>query len=469
MDWNLFIGRFHPLIVHLPIGIFILGYVFEILFQMGYRNIINSRKIIIITYCFGLVAGLIAALTGWLLSYSNDYGIEPLNDHKYLGIATLVLMTVVIIYQVKAPEGKAKFKLGLSTVVILLTGLTGHFGGNLTHGPSYLVEYGPEFLKGENHIRLKSINEINPDSIQIYTHLIHPLLENKCMECHNSESYKGGLNLEEYSNLFKESDHGQPITKGSPSLSELFTRISLPPNHEKAMPPRGLGFGYTDIQVLKYWIENGADSLAMFNTDNMSKELIDLINRDYGLDYNPKPYYERVKVDRPDEILIEQLRQSGFRVSYLGETNFLLDVAYKNDSISKVQYEALNKVSDYVTILKLTDCNLTDDFLKELTPMKHLTQIDVRKNNLAEGIVTFLTKHEHLESVNLNETNLTSELLGNLLSTFNDLRVYVINTKITPEELVSLTQTYTNAEIVSEFKFEKVDQAKSVFRQELNN
>jgi uncharacterized membrane protein len=82
MDWELFIGRFHPLIVHLPIGIFILGYVFEVLFQMGYRNLINSRKLIIMTYSLGLVAGLFAAITGWLLSFSEDYGIEPLNDHK---------------------------------------------------------------------------------------------------------------------------------------------------------------------------------------------------------------------------------------------------------------------------------------------------------------------------------------------------------------------------------------------------
>jgi len=466
MDWNLFIGRFHPLIVHLPIGIFILGYIFEILFQMGYRNIINSRKIITVTYGFGLIAGLIAALTGWLLSLSDDYGIEPLNDHKYLGISTLVAMTVVIMYHVKAPEGKAKFKLILSTVAILLTGLTGHFGGNLTHGSSYLVEYGPEFLKSGNYSGLKSIDEMHPDSVQIYTHIIQPLIESKCITCHNSENSKGGLDLSGYSNLFMESDHDRPIMAGNPNGSELFTRISLPIANEKAMPPRGDRFGYTDIQILKYWIETGADSLAVFNSETMNKELIDLMNRDYGLDYSPKPYYDKVKVDRPDEVLIEQLRQSGFRVSYLGETNFLLDVAFKNDSISNEQIELLNKVSDHVTILKLADCNLKDEAIKDLVPMKHLTRIDLSKNNLAEGVLTFLTKHEHLESVNLNETNVTRELLDNLLSTFNDLRVYVHNTKITPQEFANLMQTYAKAEIVSEFTFEKVEPSKSVFRQE---
>ena len=469
MDWNLFIGRFHPLIVHLPIGIFILGYVFEILYQLGYRNIINSRRIIIITYSLGLVAGFIAAFTGWLLSLSDEYGVKPLNDHKYLGIATLVAMTLVIIYQFKAPEVKAKFKLVLSSVVILFTALTGHFGGNLTHGSSYLVEYGPEFLKSENNTGLKSINEMNPDSVQIYTNIIQPLLENKCITCHNSENNKGGLNLEGYSNLFAESDHDRPIMAGNPNGSELFTRVSLPFTNDKAMPPRGEGFGYTNIQILKYWIENGADSLAVFNYDTMGPELIALINRDYGLDYSPKPYYERVKVDKLEEGLIDELRNSGFRVSYLSDTNFLLDVAFKNDSINKEQIELLNKVSDHVTVLKLANCNLTDDLTKDLLPMKYLTRIDISKNDLSNGIVEFLIRHEHLESVNLNETNLTSESLRSLLTGFDDFRVYVRNTKIAPEELVSLKQTFSEAEIISEFTFEKVEPAKSVFRQEPEN
>jgi len=469
MDWEQFIGRFHPLIVHLPIGIFILGYLFEVLFQMGYRNIINSRKLIIITYFVGLIAGVVAAFTGWLLSLSDDYGIEPLNDHKYLGIGTLVVMVFVIIFQMKAPEVKAKLKLGLSTVAIILTGLTGHFGGNLTHGPAYLVEYGPEFLKSDDWQGFKAINEMSPDSVQIYKHIIQPILNNNCIVCHNAENDKGGLILEGYADLFKEADHNQPIVAGNPNTSELFTRVSLPVNDEKSMPPRGSRLGYTDIQILKYWIENGADSLATFNSETMSNELIGLINRDYGLDYSPKPYYEKVKVDQPDDESITQLRNSGFRVSYLGESNFLLDVSFINDSINSSQIELLNKVSDHVTILKLSDCNLTDEILKGILPIKHLTRVDVSKNSLSDSVVNLLTTHEHLESVNLEGTNLTSEGLRNLLTTFGKLRVYVRNTKITGEELSNIIQAYPNAEIVSEFTFEKVEPLKSVFRQELEN
>jgi len=466
MDWELFIGRFHPLFVHLPIGIFFLGYIFEVFFQLGFRSIINSRKIIIVIYFLGLIAGLVAAVTGWLLSFSDDYGIEPLNQHKLLGIATLVMILLVIIYQIKAPASKGKVKLALSTVAILLTGLTGHFGGNLTHGSSYLVEYGPGFLKGNTNSTFIKMSEINPDSLHIYSNFVQPLLDNKCNSCHNSTNNKGGLVLEQYSDLFKDAEHDKPISAGNPDQSELLKRVSLPLNHEKIMPPKGAGFSYTEIQILRYWIENGADSLAVFNSESMSKELIALMNRDYGLDFSPKPYYEKVKVDSLDEGLITQLRDSGFRVNYLSEINFLLDVEYKGDTISKEQIQTLNKISDRITFLKLSNCNLSNDLIKEIANTKNLTRIDLSKNKLSNNVVPFLVKLEHLESANLNETDIDNESLRNLLGKSSILRVYVKDTKITPDEMSNLIKVYPDVEILSQFKFEKVIEAKSVFAQE---
>jgi uncharacterized membrane protein len=76
MEWESFIGRFHPLMVHLPIGIFILGYIFEVLLRLNFQNLIVSRKVVVFTYILGFLTGLVAAITGWFLSFSDDYGIE---------------------------------------------------------------------------------------------------------------------------------------------------------------------------------------------------------------------------------------------------------------------------------------------------------------------------------------------------------------------------------------------------------
>ena len=466
MEWDSFIGRFHPILVHLPIGIFLLGYFLEVLYQFGYRKLIGSRHTITFIYGIGLLAGIFAAITGWLLSYSDDYAIDALDDHKLLGIATLVVMLFVIIYHIKGSETKGKSKLAVSTIAIILTGLTGHFGGNLTHGSTYLFKYATNPSDSYEAVNLKRLSAIPPDSIQIYADILYPVIENNCVACHNSENYKGGLILETYSDLFKEADYEVPIMAGNPYSSEMFNRINLPAHHEKSMPPRGSGFNYTDIEILKYWIESGADSLATFNTETMSSDLILLINRDYGLDYSPRPYYEKVKVDSLDYEVLAALRSSQFRVKYLSKTNFLLDVHFKGDSISKEQIQSLNRVADHITFLNLSNCVLSEDLMQTISEMPNLTRINLSKNKLNSKMIPFLSKHKYLESANLNSTELTNTSLKNLLDQSNLKRVYILETKVTEDELLNLKETYAETDLISSFKFKVVAEAKSVFFKE---
>ena len=463
MEWESFIGRFHPLMVHLPIGIFLLGYFLEVLFQFGYRKLINSSHIITFIYGIGLFAGVFAAFTGWLLSYSDDYALKALEDHKLLGVATLVVMLFVIIYHIKAPETKGKSKLIVSTLAIVLTGVTGHFGGNLTHGSTYLLEYATNPSDRYEAVQLKRLNAIPTDSIRIYKDILQPIIETNCLACHNSENYKGGLVLENYSDLFKEADYAMPLVAGKPYSSEIFNRINLPAHHEKSMPPRGSGLNYTDIEILKYWIESGADSLATFKSEVMSDELIHLINRDYGLDYSPRPYYEKVKVDSLNSELLAALKASEFRVKYLSKTNFLLDVKFNGDSIGKEQIQSLNKVADYITILNLSDTAMSEALIETLLEIPHLYHINLSKNKLNSDMISFLIKHKNLESVNLNSTELSNESLKKLLEESNLKRVYVLDTKVTKEELQALKDRHANIDLISSFKFKPVIEAKSVF------
>ena len=466
MDWELFLGRFHPLMVHLPIGIFIMGYVLEILLQTGFRNLVESRKIVIVTYVLALLSGLVAAITGWLLSFSNNYDIASLSDHKQLGILTLIVILLVIIYQIKAPVKKNKLKITGSTIAIVLISVTGHLGGNLTHGSDYLLEYGPKMFKDNSEDPNSRLTEVNPDSLKIFHDIIKPLIQTKCLACHNSTENFGELNLENYDGLFKEAAHDIPVLAGNPEHSEFLKRVSLPWNHEKIMPPRKSGFSYTDVQILRYWIENGADSLARFDSETMNKELIGLIYRDYGLDYRPKPYYEKVKVDSLPESLIKRLAEAEFKVNYLGENNMLLDVEFKGDSVRKADIEVLNKISDHIVYLKMTGCTLTDQNVEALSVMQHLIRVDFSNNKLSDKVISFITAHEHMESVNLNENDISGKALQTLLTKPSIQRVYVSNTKVTDAEIEELQQNFHEKEIIREFKFKKVEASKSVFEQE---
>jgi uncharacterized membrane protein len=463
MSWELFIGRFHPLMVHLPIGIFILGYLFELSRQFGSKYFCPSRKSIIIIYSVGLLAGIAAAATGWLLSQSEDYGIIALDDHKIAGISTLVVMLLVIVILIKGSNIDGKVKLLSSTIAIILMSITGHLGGNLTHGASYLVEYAPMQISPRAPSRYDRVSNITPDSVIIYKDLLKPAIQDKCLACHNTSDNKGGLVLVGYQNWFAEADHGTPIAARNPEQSELLKRVTLAYDDEKIMPPKGPGISYTDIQILIYWIENGADSLQRFNPESMEEELVDLLERDYGLDYHPKPYYEKVKVDSLDEAIILDVRNSGFNVSYLGLDNLLLDVAYNNDSINQTNIDLLNQLATHVTFLKMADCNLTNNLIKEMPVFQHLTRIDLSNNQIFDELIPFLSKQPNLETVNLHDTDLNYSALQSLLDQTNVKKVYIWNTKMSDEEIALISNNYPTVEIVSGFEFEEFVPANSVF------
>ena len=151
--------------------------------------------------------------------------------------------------------------------------------------------------------------------------------------------------------------------------------------------------------------------MATFNSDAMSGELIALLNRDYGLDYSPRPYYEKVQADSIDEGLLGQLRNAGFRANYLGEHNFLLDVEYKGDSIEEQDILLLNQVSNNITFLKLAGCKLSDEVFEKLESIPHLTRADLSKNPLSGNSVAYLIEQLHLEAANLNETDVDLSLI----------------------------------------------------------
>ena len=78
------LGRFHPLIVHLPIGFLFLG-----LMMMVYDRKDNKhQKIIRFAFFWGTFSTLGAALTGTVLYLREGYAWEDIQGHLVLGTLT---------------------------------------------------------------------------------------------------------------------------------------------------------------------------------------------------------------------------------------------------------------------------------------------------------------------------------------------------------------------------------------------
>jgi mono/diheme cytochrome c family protein/uncharacterized membrane protein len=136
MGW---LGRFHPSIVHFPIGLLLAAAVAELLFLGTGRDLFDSAARVCVW--FGGLAAAPAATFGWFLAGARLS--DPnwvLTVHRWLGTSTAACAVVVLCLcemsrRARSPPRRAfRLALLLSALVVLLTGF---FGGALIHGLNY--------------------------------------------------------------------------------------------------------------------------------------------------------------------------------------------------------------------------------------------------------------------------------------------------------------------------------------------
>jgi uncharacterized membrane protein len=141
MDFELFLGRFHPLVVNLPIGFIILAAILEGLNRL-YKDKFNNLDTAISISLFGGGIGLVlSVLIGYLLSSGGGYDEQTLFWHQWLGIGLCIFTFfgwAVKVGRIKMPKNSASVIIGL---LVLFISIIGHLGGNLTHGSDYLLTY----------------------------------------------------------------------------------------------------------------------------------------------------------------------------------------------------------------------------------------------------------------------------------------------------------------------------------------
>ncbi len=177
---EIFIGRFHPLIVHLPIGFIMLGFIFETL-AFFWKSLKGLQRTVPYIYIAAFLVSLASVSSGWMLSENGAYAPGDLGIHKWMAISTMILSLVLAGLKWDPDRLKPKVSYGLSLLLIIFVSITGHYGGVLTHGDDYLYEYAPGWFQAvagfESHDDLEKLKEISPDSIYMYADVVKPILE----------------------------------------------------------------------------------------------------------------------------------------------------------------------------------------------------------------------------------------------------------------------------------------------------
>jgi len=261
-ELTLFFGRFHVLVVHLPIGGLVLLGVLELLAGGArFKDAAQNRGLILGFTAGGSVA---AALCGWALAPGGDYDPKLLQWHRWTGLA--VAATCLLAWLLQWLGHPRSYRLCLAATLAVLI-VAGHLGASLTHGRDLLSRYAPaplRWLLGETTGPAAATPTIlSPLQERVFAEVVQPILAQRCGDCHGSEQQKAGLRVDSLQALAQGGHSGPAFVAGNASASPLLKRMLLPLEHEDHMPPEGKPQPTTaELTTLQWWIEGAAPSAS---------------------------------------------------------------------------------------------------------------------------------------------------------------------------------------------------------------
>jgi len=428
LDITTFMGRLHPMVVHLPIGFLLLAVVFELLsYAPKFRYL---KTAVSITLLFGFIAATAACLLGYLLSLSGDYEYGQLNRHKLTGIAVALLSGLLFLFTTKKLSSRLVVPQKILSVVfvglLFLMTYTGHQGGNLTHGSDYLSM---NVLQGEERKKPAIVEEA-----MLFEDVVQPMLIQRCGQCHAAGKLKGQLSVQSLTALLKGGKSRAAVVGGNLQESELYQRVTMDHSNEKFMPADGkTPFTKQEVAIIKWWIEKGnaTAGIKMASLKN-GEEIKSSVAGWLGLSdaSTVDESNERaININIPkniDQNQLDSLRSKGMLVRILSHNPVMLDLTLPSGTTQQLSAmkSHLKAVAKNVVWLNLSHNNCTDGSLDFLPLMTNLEKLRLEKNPLTDAIIPQLTGLQHLEALNLNETNITAAGLDKLKSMASLKRVY---------------------------------------------
>lgn len=426
-DLITFIGRFHPLWVHLPIGFLMIAVLFKVYVVLVKKAALQEA--VSFALFLGAVSVLIAAVLGFLLSQSGGYEGELLDVHLVAGWITVGLAGIA--WWVNKNEEKYPRKLNYALLGLLMIVLfvTGHFGGSLTHGEDYLTAYAPF---GDRQEESKGRVLASAEEAEVFTDVIQPILKSKCQSCHRAGKSKGELDMSSFESLLKGGENGSVIIPSDSEKSELIRRVTLPRDHDDFMPAEGKKpLTEEEIQLIYWWIKEG-------NAD--PKVLLTEADEELIVWAKPKLNIlgaETTAISKIDTVQIQALENAGFRVRILSNETGALDVSLPSEAskghVSEL-LQALLPVKDQIFWLTLAGIGIQDSDLGLIAQFSNLQRLRIENNPISDTGIEALKGLAKLEILNLNGTKISSAALGSLGKIQSLKSLYLWNTAVKPED-----------------------------------
>ena len=420
-----FFGRLHPMVLHFPLVLLLVAFLFE-LYGTKKPNWKEPAEFLLAA---GAATAYVSALAGFLLSIGDGYAGQTFEAHKWLGLATSWLAT--LLYTGKHFLVSKKAYLPLFSLASLSLIITGHMGANLTHGEGFLTAAFEEQKTG-----------LPAPEMTLFNGVIQPVLQQKCISCHNPDKQKGELLLTSAELLTKGGKSGQVLIPGNVSESKFISYLHLPINDDLHMPPKGkVQLTQEELEILSWWVDSGASFGETFGSLSADAPIQATFTAHFGTN--------EPDIDFADESTLERLNAEGISVSPIAEDSPYLNAYLGNQkALGLSDLKKLRKVSDQLYALDLGNSAVTEKMVKELSRHENLHRLYLDNTGLDDKALSPLKKLTNLEYLNLYGTSVSKKGVDRILSGLTSLKnLYLWQTAISEEEIRGLQARHQEIEI----------------------
>jgi uncharacterized membrane protein/mono/diheme cytochrome c family protein len=452
----LFLGRFHPLLVHLPIGFLLMGFLLELFSRLPrYRTLQPAVSFVLF---LGAWSSILAAGLGYLLSLGGGYDEVLLGRHQWLGIGVSVAALGALFLKTRLNRQPSTLKervygATLTLTVILMMG-AGHYGGSLTHGSDYLTAYLPtspaSFTAGPTgkNKKVKVITNL-PEAV-VYTDIIQPIFDSRCTSCHNPAKKKGALRLDAFAGLLAGGKGGAVVQAGQAAKSELNKRLLLPPENKHAMPPKGKEpLTESELQLIAWWINEGraAEDKKVKQLTQTAPVKAALANRT-AADKWVNPVFAK-KIRPASQQALQAADRAGFLVLPVAKGQPFLRAQRKMGAPEMKDLSALTPLAEQLVTLDLKGTPVSEPVLADVGMFKNLTRLHLENTQTTDAGIARLANLSYLEYLNLYGNPITDKGILLLGKTPHLRQLYLWQTQVTPAGQAALQQKLQQLRIIT--------------------
>lgn len=453
--WVGFLGEFHPLLLHLPIGALMLVFVMELAGLLTWGRYKANTTLGLF---FAGVTSVLAVVFGYCLYLTGDFPGDLVEEHKRDGILfSVVVLATFMLKSTLDLRRNVKVLKPIYALALIASGgammSAGHHGGKITHGDPLAKA---PWLKDD---------EEKPDAVEmidpvVYTDIIHPILEAKCISCHGEQKKKGGLRMDSFAGLLDGGEETDCLVPGDLENSAMITYLHKPLSHDLHMPPEGkTQLTEEEIEILEWWVRIGAPEKKRQSEVEITpavQEALDslLTPEEKAAIAAAKEKAEKEKIRAQKEkrkmlaLGLEAVNEKfpgSLKYVSLENTDLSFSAVSYRDKFGDGSMDVISVVAGDIVDLDLAGSGVTDEGASMLDRFSGLRYLKLSNTGITDASLPVISGIKQLEVLNLYGTPVSDEGIKALYDMPNLKRVYLWDTRVTDAGAAALEENLRSA------------------------